>query len=176
MNDSRRLSLGASVLVGLAILFMANASMGQEASVSCPTEANSGSNVAVTMSFENWECSAVSVRVMSSIVGNADNTLGGIGVFGPIVVAPSVVVPAGTDGFCGCFSNSCDCSGNSCTQDADCPFCEAGIPGTLTLPVNAEPALPASLEGTVATVLIMSESDVNDEVETEIAQCLVEVL
>lgn len=176
MNDLRRFPLGASVLVGLAILFMANTSMGQGASVSCPTEANSGSKVAVTMSFENWECSAVSVRVMSSIVGNADNTLGGIGVFGPIVVA-SVVVPAGTDVlFCGCDGGLCGCSGNSCTQDADCPFCEADTPGTLDLPVNAEPALPASLGGTVATVLMMSESDVNDEVETDIAECLVEVL
>jgi hypothetical protein len=176
MNHSRRFPLGASVLIGLAILFLANASMGQQTSLSCPTQENSGDMVSVTMSFENSECSAVSVRVMSSIVGNADNSLGGIGVFGPIVVAPSVVIPAGTNPFCGCVSNFCNCSGNSCSQDADCPYCEAGTPGTLTLIVDAEPALPASLDGTVATILMVSESDVDGEVETDIAECFVEVL
>lgn len=162
----------------LSVFLMSNAAIGGSTNLVCPSDANAGSNVEVILTIENSECRATTLRVMSSIVGNAGGTLAGIGIFGPVVVEPLVVVPAGTDTFCGCNAGTCQCDFPfvSCSTDADCQECGAFIPGTLDLPVTVEPALPSSLAGTVATVLLISEPEADSASAMSINECFVEVL
>lgn len=168
------------ILQGIAcasILVMWNAANGSASELICPASANANNNVAVTLTLENSGCAAEEFRIISSIVGNAGATLAGIGIFGPVVVEPVVIVPAGTGvNGCGCSLNSCQCDNNSCTTDADCASCEAVTPGTLVLTVSVEPALPNSLGGTVATLLLVSEPAAGSDAAMSINSCFVEVL
>jgi len=172
-RPSKRMGL---LVIGWATVLIHQVALANGVSVSCPASAASGSNVTVEMSFENDECSAASVRVISSIVGNADNSLGGIGIHGPVVAEPMLIVPAGTDVFCGCVANQCQCGEGACSVDSDCSFCSAQTPGTLSALVDVEPVLPPTLDGTVATVLLLSEIEIGDSASTQVNECFVEVL
>lgn len=129
-----------------------------ELGVDCPAEAAAGSSITADLHFRNQNCtSGYNVRVISSIAGNADQSLGGIGIGGPVVVDSSIAVPAGTPPF----------PGGPCLATVD-----------LTLPTP--PAIPASLEGTVATFVLISEWDqlqfgVPGIDATEVAQCMVNI-
>ena len=127
------------------------------ASATCPAQATSGSQIEVQLAIENSETSELNARVLSSIVGNSGDNLAGIGVFGPRVAVPSVTLPAGTAG-----------------DDVYYYYVE---PSVTNLVFNAAPAVPSSLAGTVATLLIVVEvresggkSSVGD-----VTECLVEV-
>lgn len=168
------------LLVGLLMVWSpgktAVAELRVGATLSCPLEASAGSTLTVDLSLRNSECSAVDVRILSGIAGNSGQTLAGIGVFGPVVAAPLVVVPAPTETFGGCVSGSCEFSGASCTTDADCPFCYASSAGTQTLQLQAPPAIPASLVGTVGAHLLILEWSAGDKTDTEVDECLVNVV
>jgi hypothetical protein len=160
---------------------MASAAMAGDAELTCPAQGNAGESLMVNMSFENDECSAVNVRIMSSVVGNASDSLAGVGIFGPVVAIPVVVVPAGTNRFCVCNANQCECDWPgglplSCSTDADCPSCSASTPGTQNAYFDTQIDLPQSLSGTVATQIFISEFESGTEVETEVNECFVEVL
>ncbi len=144
-----------------------------ESTLTCPASEDAGQSVDAMMSYENEGCGSIQVRIISTIVGNGDDTLGGLGIYGPTIAEAVVVVPAGTDRFCGCDTGNCNCSGQACTDDSDCPFCYAQEPGVANVPVEVAPPLPAALEGTVSTVILMSEYGAE---KTKINQCLVEVL
>ena len=166
----------AATAASLLFLFCAGSSAAGEEFV-CPAAANDGTNVSVQFIAENRQCSAQSVRVISSIVGNANNTLAGLGVYGPAVAESLLIVPAGTNPFCGCNAGTCACGGGSCTVDGDCQFCSATTPGVLNTVISAEPALPAELTGTVATLIFLTESESpTGEVEMSVNECFVEVL
>lgn len=164
-------------LTCILIILFANAAIGGDTRLVCPAQATSGQTVTADMTFSNDECAAVTLRVISSIVGNSSGTLAGLSIFGPEVSLPMALVPAGTDVTCGCVDSLCECGeeGVSCTTDAECPFCNPTIPGTLNMSVDLI-ALPQSLVGTVATYILVTEFDSGTEVDTETSECFVEVL
>jgi hypothetical protein len=126
--------------------------------VACPAEAPAGTSISADLRFTNHNCtSGYDVRVISSIAGNANQSLGGVGIAGPVVVDSSISVPAGTPPF----------PGGPCSHTLD-----------LTMPTP--PVIPASLEGSVATFVLISEWDqlqfgVSGIDETKVAQCMVNV-
>lgn len=146
----------AALLVALVLGLAATSAQANEvnASAVCPAQASSGSQVQVQLKIENGEPSELGGRVLSSFVGNSGDNLAGIGVFGPRVAVPSVTLPAGTPG--GYYSID---------------------PSVTNLVFNAAPAVPSSLAGTVATLLIILEvqgSDGNASV-ADVTECLIEV-
>lgn len=164
-----------------SLLLAAGESAGGDVGVDliCPQEAPAGQNVTVDMSFGNRECTAQTVRVLSGIVGNASDTLAGVGVFGPMVAEPALVVPVGTDVQCGCVDGQCACSfpPQSCKVDAECPNCSMATKGTLDRSVDVLPTLPASLAGKAATVIVITEEEDDiGEVDSKIRECFVDVL
>jgi hypothetical protein len=176
----RQRSLIPCVLAGLLVGFPFASAMADhdvEVDIQCPTEQASSTTTTVTIIYENYSCSAVPIRTMSSIVGNSNQTLGGIGVFGPFVIDDRVIAAGSGVAYCGCGAGQCMCSANSCSTDVDCPECRAQTPYVLNVERTAEPAIPESLDGTVATYLFISEAGVGtEETDTEISECFVEVL
>lgn len=125
------------------------------ASASCAAQVTSGGQIEVQLRIENAKFSQIDARVLSSIVGNTGDNLAGIGVFGPFVAVASVSVPEAT---------------------FDDVYFEI-VPGVTNLTFDAPPAVPASLAGTVATLLIVVEvtdSGGNAGVG-DVTECLVEV-
>ncbi|MDH4230568.1 MAG: hypothetical protein OEW04_00890 [Nitrospirota bacterium] len=122
--------------------------------LACPVSVNVGQPLTVTVNLYNRDCyDPASVnRFMMSVIGNADGTLGGLGMFGPYnrwLSTPRVVPPA------------------------DCGTIMA--PGTAT-PFNltAIVAVPASLSGKMATVDI--EAVTNKGQTLGGGECVVNVL
>lgn len=160
------------------LLFAANAPAGDlEARLTCPDQESAGSQVQIGLELMNATCTAINARVLSSVVGNSGENLAGIGVFGPFVAIPSVTVPAASEVYGGCQTGICEWGGTPCVTNADCPYCGAVTPGVFSLDLDVPPALPASLEGTVATLLIMTETDEagTGKSDTNIVECFVDV-
>jgi len=157
----------------------ATAGLDVSASVSCPDTASADSTITMDVVLENHECtSAVTVRLVTAIAGNANGTLAGVGVYGPVLANPGVTVPAATPGTCNTSLHQC--SGPYpyyCNVDADCG-CFTATPGTLL--VNAQlapPAVPAAHVGTVEAHLLVTEWEGTPTLGTTtlVDQCLVEV-
>lgn len=123
------------------------------ASAVCPAQVTSGNQIQVDLRIENGTTSVLDARVLTSIVGNSGDNLAGIGVFGPRVAVSSVTLPAGT---------------------IDVYFPEASVTNRI---FDAVPAVPSSLAGTVATLLVVVEVREAGEKSSvaDVAQCLVEV-
>jgi hypothetical protein len=175
----------------------------------CPTDASAGSTISIDLTLTNKQCVPVTVRLMSSISGNANQTVGGIGIWGPMV-ADTIVVPAAESihepascvpegectgdftfctsdlecesGVCRVYAHSCGNGGMSCSNDADCscgedPESEDVTPEIAHFPaVQMPPAIPDSLDGTVATFILAAEA--NNGYSTKISavkHCLVNV-
>jgi hypothetical protein len=120
-NLTRHLWLATTLLV---IVHPAWADLSFE--VDCLADAAAGSVITTDVHLENQKCSPVNVRVMSSISGNANQSVGGIGIWGP-VLADTITVAAATDnlpGTCGVTvwgGTVCDGAGGaSCSTDTDC--------------------------------------------------------
>ena len=111
-----------------------------DSTIVCPASATGGATVPIEVTIENEQCTAVNARVISSVVGNANGTLGGLGVYGPQVAASMLTVPVGSAPFCGCgqfFPGFCDCNSNqACTVDSDCDECGNQIPGELVTTID----------------------------------------
>lgn len=178
-----------------------------EMTVDCPTEAPAGSTILVDLQLENGQCLPVTVRLMSSVTGNANQSVGGIGVWGPvvadtIVVAaaessedPTTCVPDGqcSGDFSSCSTNpdcasgvcivewsSCGGGGISCSNDGDCACGEDGSwSATPTIEnltaVQMPPAVPSSLDGTVATFILVAEVNDGFSEAFDVRHCLVNV-
>jgi hypothetical protein len=120
-NLTRHLWLAATLLV---IAHSAWADLAFE--MDCLANAPAGSTITTDVHLENQKCSPVNVRVMSSISGNANQSVGGIGIWGPVLV-DTITVGAATDnlpGTCGVTVHGgrvCDGAGGAdCFTDADC--------------------------------------------------------
>ena len=120
-NLTRPLWLAVTLLV---IVHPAWADLSFE--VDCLADATAGSTITTDVHLENQECSPLDVRVMSSISGNANQSVGGIGIWGP-VLADTITVDAATDnlpGTCSVMVNGgtvCDGAGDAdCSSDFDC--------------------------------------------------------
>lgn len=59
--------------------------------VSCPATAAAGTTIDMNVDLANNEASTLSVRLITSIAGNANGTLGGIGIYGPLVAVEKTV-------------------------------------------------------------------------------------
>ena len=130
-----------------------------EMDVDCPAGAPALSTISTDFHLVNEECSEATVRFFSSIVGNADQSLGGLGINGPVVVdtGTPIVVPAAIDNFPpGCFDVS---------------------PGVTDVTLDTPPAIPATLSGTVATFVLITEWDIAGRPgkTTVLRECLVDV-
>jgi hypothetical protein len=177
-------------------------------SVDCPAEARASAMITADVHLENVQCSDANVRLVSSIAGNESESLGRIGIFGPEVVGDTIVVPAATDHFPGstckevgecsssdwidCFTDDdcpagetcylsgyrlCTGSFRWCSTNADC-VCQEVTPGTSDLTVSIPPAIPASLTGTVAALVLLTEADFGGDDDKDIQavkHCLVDV-
>lgn len=150
-----------------------------EVFLSCPPDGDANSTITVDLRFENFECKAINTRILSSIVGNGDQTLGGMRIFGPVVLQAMPVLPAATGTILrGCVQGTCQNFFGppiSCETDADCPDCEGTDPGVVELSIPAPPALPADLQGTVGTHIIVAELEAGPAESVETNQCFVEV-
>ena len=101
--------------------------------IACPASVKVGKPLTVTVNLYNWDCyESISVnRFMMRVMGNADGTLSGLGIFGPYnrPLGTPKPVPAAT----------CDTSETT--------------PGTVTpFSLTVMSAVPASLSGKMATV------------------------
>jgi len=141
------------MLLGLTVTTSARAG-DLSASVSCPAQATSGSQLEVQLEIQNGEDEALDARILSSFVGNSGDNLAGIGVFGPSVAVQSVMLPAATP------------SGPYYSE-----------PSVTNIMFNAAPSVPSSLAGTVATLLIVVETSKLDGSRSvgDVTECLVEV-
>ena len=177
MSSTRNLllvPLGLALIVVVPEEALASVSMKLTCVPSTPTPGQIASRSAGTVIFvevelENDSCSGEAVNygsVQVGIVGNSNDTLGGLGIFGPFKRPIAGTIEAGT---CPTFQCTAPPSsvGNFCNFDSDCDSfpangdgvcANAPVPGTdsFRIPVTA---LPASLEGTVAQVAVSLKID-----------------
>ena len=150
-----RSNLSIVALAVLLILFAPVAVAGVfDVSATCPTTAQANQAVVATVTLTNRSCSPGTARLITGVVGNGNQTLGGLGVYGPVVANPVVAIPAAIDLFP--------------------PDCYDVTLGSNTFSLTTAPTLPTSLVGTVATIIIVAEFD--GDAQTAITECLVEVL
>jgi hypothetical protein len=168
----------ALVPVSLLASGPAAAVLDVDSQITCQAEAGAGTMLNVDVRLENAECVAVDVRVFSAAVGNTDQMVDGLGVFGP-VLAREISIPAARDrtpGYCNPLTNMCGGWGGtsnlSCSTNADC-FCRLYTPTILNISMAVPPALPDSLANTVVTQLVTVEWD--GGTRTDIQECVIEI-
>ncbi len=138
-------------------LFIATFFLGAQAAVafdievdlSCPIVAQAGSSLFVDVLLENEECrfDVTFERIFVAIAGNTNDSVGGVGIFGPFARAHthSGLIPKAT-----------------CTAGFFCdPFfgCPISTPGRTVVPsVMITDALPPSLAPTVAAMIVSIEA------------------
>lgn len=141
--------------------------------LTCPAEAAPGATISVDLTLINNECRPLEVRVISGIVGNANNTVAGVGIFGPVVADPQILVGAATGMQPSCITNICDDGFFApCQIDNDC-HCFPTAPSTVNVSVVVPPVIPSSVLGTVVMYLLITEWEGGEE--TEVDSCLVSV-
>jgi hypothetical protein len=174
----RELAFVARVAVLVPVSLLASgpaiAALQVETQVTCQTQSHPAAMVTVDVRLENTECVALDVRIISTVVGNTDQTMNELGVFGP-VLASATTVPAAWDqtpGTCDPGTLTCGASGVGCNTDADC-FCKLVTPTTTQFSLEIPLALPASLENTIVTQLITVEWD--GGTPTHVEKCMIEL-
>ena len=164
--------LFASVFLIVLVLAMPAAS-DYTHELTCPKTAAAGESAELDYRIENKACTPVTVRVISTMVGNRDETLRGVAIFGPEVAAPAVVVPAAVDLLTGtCSASRCEGSFFSCLVDADC-VCRVIEPGARSVSVTVPTAIPADLDGTVLKQFLFSDSPQTTKIASD--DCLIAV-
>lgn len=146
------------VFVLLIVLVLAMPAASEfTAKLTCPKTTPVGESPSLDYRIENEACSPVTVRVLSTMVGNGDETARGVAIFGPEVAA-TAVVPAAVDLLPGtCSANQCAGSFFFCSVDADC-VCRVIEPGATSVTVTVPTAIPAELDGTVLKQFLISDS------------------
>ena len=120
------------------------------------------------------EGSETSPQAGSAYVTTGEETLTSLSVE---VYGDERMVPAGSGTtFCGCSTGQCACGPGLCNVDADCSACFTATPVTTNVVIAAPPAIPESLDGTVATYLFLTEFGSGLDISTEVNECFVEVL
>ena len=147
-----------SVFVFLVVLALAMPAASEfSAKLTCPKTTPVGESPSLDYRIENEACSPVTVRVLSTMVGNGDETARGVAIFGPEVAA-TAVVPAAVDLLPGtCSANQCAGSFFFCSVDADC-VCRVIEPGATSVTVTVPTAIPAEFDGTVLKQFLISDS------------------
>ena len=123
----------------------------------CPTFVEPETRPQLDLSLENLACDPRTVRVLTTMVGNGNQTLEGLSVFGPEIAASDVIVPAATDLLPGtCFLNTCQGSSVFCTTDADC-VCTVVTPGTTSLQVVSPTVVPVAFDKSVIEEFVFTD-------------------
>lgn len=161
----------------VSALLLAPAQGGIDARISCPRNVEAGEVIQVGVQLENEFCSSVSVRLLSTLVGNADEMTGSVRVVGPSIAERSVDLEAATDLLPGtCMSGVCATVGPGpfvpCARDADCT-CRVVTPTLLDVSIATPESVPTELDGKVAMLSIASE--VLGMAETDVDDCLIAV-
>jgi hypothetical protein len=139
----------------------------------CPRNVGAGESPRLDLRLENTLCAGQTVRILSTVVGNGDETAGGVGILGPAVAARSVSVPGATDLLSGvCSGNQCVGSFLYCTNGLDC-VCRTITPGVLDLEVVVPTPIPAAFDGTVVAQFVFT--DTMDSTKTISDSCLINV-
>jgi len=143
----------------ISILLLAGPALGELGTdLECPKNVPSGSSAQLMLRLENQSCEPLQARVLSTMVGNANDTADGVAILGPEVAASDVVVPAATDeGSGSCIGSFCDGSFLFCVEDADCA-CQVITPGSLEITVSVPTPIPASLDGSVIHQFVVTEA------------------
>jgi hypothetical protein len=115
----------------------------------CPVETPRGHPGPLNVRLENGECSAYTVRLLSSFSANTSQTASGVSVWGPVHMFETVV-PAGD--------------------------CQTLTPTIVEFsPLLAYPPVPDSLFGAVTTFVVIAEWTGGARSKTETQQCLIPV-
>ncbi len=159
----RRAVLGTCALVwtlGLAGVAVAE---GIDLGLSCPDQVRPGGPILLRVRLTNPECRPLSVRLISSLVGNAASggdgePTGTIGILGP-KVAGTVTVPPATDTEPAyCDQGVCFGTFLSCFRDEECRCRPGGItPGEATFDVPAADPFPASFAAIQARQFVVAD-------------------
>ena len=164
-------------LVVVATLLLASVASARDdisIEVDCPATAAPGATPALVANVENRSCDPLTVRLMSTVVGNAGGSLESISISGPEVVVASAVVPAATLGSSTCNFGACTNIPGfvRCDVDADCA-CADGDPGTAALPYDLADSIPLAVADTVIEQFTFL--DVPGTADQSDATCLIAV-
>lgn len=174
----RSTSVAATLSIVLLLLTIAFVpSMGENLTtrLNCPSSVAVGEFARLDLHLENQLCEVRSVRILSTVVSNDDETAGGVGIVGPAVAMQSVAVPAATDLLSGVCSLG-QCEGfvpfgfAFCASDLDC-VCRGVTAGVTDVEINVPTPFPAAFSGTIVRQFIFA--DAMDGTKTIIASCLV---
>ena len=139
----------------------------------CPDAVAATTAPLLNVEIENRGCSPRNVRILSTIVGNGADSVGGMSVIGPEIAASDVMVPAATDQLSGlCVGNSCDGASIFCQSDADCT-CVQVLPTRVDIPVTGPTPIPVEFTDSFVEQFAFADSDLDS---TPIgSSCLIEV-
>jgi len=171
---------------------------GSETSIQCVPSSNSdsipnrkvGQAMAVRLQVSNDSCAAGLDygKIAVGIIGNGGDTLANLGIFGPFKRPQSGTAPVASCTPMGECSDPPVNMYDPCSFDSDCDdvggdgvcdvyYSQVDTPGVATEIVHVTDAMPASLAGTVATVVLSADLDDGDGSPTEtIARCKVNVV
>ncbi|MFP8880125.1 MAG: hypothetical protein VCE43_12125, partial [Myxococcota bacterium] len=86
MRSIRVTALMPIVLMPLTLIPVTASTAGSvNTRLDCPRRVEVGEAARLDLHLENQLCSALSVRVVSTVVGNGDETAGGVAILGPAV-------------------------------------------------------------------------------------------
>jgi hypothetical protein len=163
--------LGALSVV--AVLLLAPTTGGIDSRLTCPRTVAAGEVVPVDVRLENSFCTVVQVRMLSTLVWNANETTGAVSIVGPSIAERDVSLPAATDRLPGtCTGGFCDGSFLRCSSAADCE-CRDVTPGLRDVSIATPETIPVFPDGTAAMLSIASEVTGNGA--ADVAQCLIAV-
>lgn len=128
-----------------------------ETQLDCPRNVQVGGSVLLNLRFDSSSCNVQNVRVLSTIVGNGNETTSGVGILGPEVAAANVAVAAAIDLLPGsCVSNRCTGSTLFCGSDVDC-VCVSIEPVTTEITLAVPTLIPAAFDGTVINQFVFTD-------------------
>jgi len=146
MARAIRRSLGVAALV-VSAAAASSAKVDVHTTLACPPEVLPRQLAELSVTLENRECSARSVRILSSIAANTGQTAGSSSVLGPVFMWETVVPAAN---------------------------CQTFTPSVVQFSrLYAGPVVPDSFEGTLASYQIVSEWGAGAKTETQ--RCLIPV-
>jgi hypothetical protein len=144
-----------------------------ETGLGCPDSVAVDAFPRLDLHLENVACEPQTVRVLSVVVGNGDETVGGVEILGPVVARQGATVPAATDNLSGvCTANQCEGSTLWCSSNLDC-ICRMITPGVADFEIVIPTALPAAFGGTVVEQFIFTDKTNGTKVTSD--SCLISV-
>lgn len=171
LTSSMALPILAASLAWLAAT--AAGADGLRMSLDCPETVIATTAPQLNIQVENRDCSPRNVRILSTLIGNGAESVGGVSVIGPEIAASNVLVPAAVDQLSGlCINNICEGVPFFCQSNADCA-CVFVTPTIVDVPVTGPTPIPIEFTDTFVEQFAFADSDLDS---TPIGgSCLIEV-